>query len=243
MRHAVPVAKLTDLSFRRPVAAGQYLELRVPQLSVAAGAKIALVGPSGSGKSTLLDLLGLCLPPTGGNYWLAADGGVVDAASLWQPIRPAALCALRRRATGYILQTGGLLPFLCARDNIAMAMPVKDPDVLAKIADQLALSAQLLARKPASLSIGERQRVAIARALVHRPKLILADEPTASLDPHNADATLTLLCQALDETGCAAVMVTHNRELAERFGFQLHELDIHVSAQAGMRISTLCSVA
>lgn len=206
---------------------GAQFRLFVPHLDVAAGEQLTILGPSGSGKSTLLDILALSLTPHEGRFNFCPCGVPVDVLDLWATEKPQRLCELRRLHIGYVLQTGGLLPFLSARENIllpARASHQRVDTALTDLAERLGLSGALLARKPAQLSIGERQRVAIARAVIHRPKLILADEPTASLDAVNAERTLQLLCDLVHNQQIACVLVTHNRELAERFEFPIATL-------------------
>lgn len=235
------IAELRNLRFERESTDGLTFELYVAALAVSPGDKIAIAGPSGIGKSTLLDLLALCLPATGGEYALYEHAEPVDVVQLWKPVRPSELCRLRRHLLGYILQTGGLLPFLSARRNILLSAEV--PDELGALAETLQLSDELLKRKPATLSLGERQRVAIARALIHRPRLVLADEPTASLDPANAERTLRLLCDAAARLGCAVVLVTHNPEMARAHGFTLLQLMTGEASTPSRQVSVLRQAA
>ncbi len=214
---------LRDLSRRRGAGPDAFT-LEVPALEVRSGEAIALTGPSGCGKSTLLDLLGLVLRPDScGAFSLqGGEGAPVDVAALWRAGREDALAALRASRIGYVLQTGGLLPFLPARDNIHLSpalLGLPDDPLVDSLVERLRLG-HLLDKKPRALSIGERQRVAIARALAHRPALLLADEPTAALDPQQAVAVMGLLLELCAASGTTAVVVTHDWGLVQSLGLR-----------------------
>jgi len=216
--------RLQGASFRRGDGADSFV-LEVPSFAVAAGACLAVTGASGSGKSTLLDLLGLVLrPDTAARFQLRGeDGEAIDLAALWQRNDRDGLAAVRARLIGYVLQTGGLLPFLNARQNIHLSRRLlglgADDGLVARLVDVLGIRA-LLDRKPHALSIGERQRVAIARALAHRPALLLADEPTAALDPGQAVAVMELLLALVREIRVTAIIVTHDWDLVQSLGLR-----------------------
>jgi putative ABC transport system ATP-binding protein len=199
-------------------------ELQVPEFAVARGELLAVTGRSGSGKSTLLEVLGLILhPQSSGGFTLCLDGIVHDLMALWQRNAQDALAALRARAFGFVLQTGGLLPFLSVRDNIALprrllGLPLDD-ELVRELPQALGIAA-LLGKMPAELSIGERQRVAIARALAHHPELLLADEPTAALDPEHAQRVFELLIRLVQRFGMSAIVVTHDWDLVQQMGLR-----------------------
>lgn len=214
---------LRDLSRRRGAGPDAFT-LEVPALDIRRGEAVALTGPSGSGKSTLLDLLGLVLRPDrcGAFALQGADGNRVDVAALWQGDREDALAALRAASIGYVLQTGGLLPFLPARDNIRLSprlLGLGDAPLVDTLVARLGLG-HLLDKKPRALSIGERQRVAIARALAHRPQLLLADEPTAALDPPQAVGVMGLLLELCAAVRATLVVVTHDWGLVQSLGLR-----------------------
>jgi putative ABC transport system ATP-binding protein len=194
------------------------LAVWVERLTVRPGEAVAITGPSGCGKSTLLDLVGLVLRPHRRRQFALAD--CADIGALWKQGRQSQLARLRAQTIGYVLQTGGLLPFLTVRDNIRLSRSVlglgADPQTEGHLINALGLSA-LLRKKPAALSIGERQRVAIARALAHRPPLVLADEPTASLDPGHAAAVMGLFLDLVRDFGLGLLMVSHDWDLLDRF--------------------------
>lgn len=196
------------------------LTVALDRLSLPTGTLAALVGPSGCGKSTALDLIAATLRPDRIER-LAVAGQ--DLGALWQQDDVSALTAWRAKSIGYVLQTGGLLPALTVRENIRLSrrlLGMSGPGPEARIADRLGI-APLLDRYPASLSIGERQRAAIARALVHEPALVLADEPTAALDPARGGEVMGLLVELTRERGASLLIVTHDAALAERTGLSL----------------------
>lgn len=188
------------------------------------GECVAITGPSGCGKSTALDILaGVLRPDAAERFLFAPDEDVaVDMMSAWSLNRLDMLSLLRRRYLGYVLQTGGLLPFLSARDNILVvrrAGGLPDAGRAEALAERLGIS-RLLSLAPHRLSVGERQRVAIARALASDPALLLADEPTAALDPLNAQSVLDVFAELARERGCTVILVTHAPETARRLGFR-----------------------
>ncbi|MGD0106627.1 MAG: ATP-binding cassette domain-containing protein [Rhodopila sp.] len=210
---------LADVERRHRAADGGFT-LHIPHLTVAAGERLVVLGPSGSGKSTLLDLLAfLAAPEPGGHFMLCVAGQRHDIAAAWRRAR-AGLNALRARHIGYVLQTGGLLPYLTVRENILLSrrlLRLSLPGPLLPVADTLGIMT-LLQRHPSQLSVGQRQRVAIARALAHQPALVLADEPTAALDARMALGVADILVAATASVGSALVVVTHDQAIAARIG-------------------------
>lgn len=207
------VYALRDVVVRRSHG-GAVFELHVPHLLIPRGEVLFVAGRSGSGKSTLLDLLaGTLAPDRAGDFQIfSASEPVRDLADLWRRRRFNALAALRGRSIGYVLQTGGLLPYLSVGQNIALTTRIAarpDSDHIRALAQRLGIAA-LLDLPPDRLSVGERQRVAIARALAHRPDILLADEPTASLDPSTAEQVFDLLIETVDRLGTTAVIASHD---------------------------------
>jgi putative ABC transport system ATP-binding protein len=182
-------------------------------LAVARGEWVAIVGESGSGKSTLLNIVAGLDSPGAGEVRLdgrALDYGDDDALALW-----------RRANVGFVFQSFHLLPYLDVRQNVALPLALLSVanGERAPRADAALESVGLAgfgSRRPASLSGGEMQRVAIARALVHRPRLVLADEPTGNLDERNAAAVLECMGGAVRAAQAAMLMVTHSSRAAAR---------------------------
>jgi len=231
-----PALLLQGVSCRHPG-----FELVVEALAVRRGEAVALAGPSGSGKSTLLDLLALARRPSSvARFGIATRAGrSIDVAALWMARDEDGLTATRAAHFGYVLQQGGLLPFLTVRRNIALSQAVLGrPDAarLAEVAGRLEIG-HLLDRMPGTLSVGQRQRVAIARALAHRPEILLADEPTASVHPALADVVLALMIEQARQEDAALVLATHDPERAARHGFTV--ISLQTTAGADGAQSTL----
>lgn len=199
---------------KRRESKGSGFELRVPELRIRPGEVVVLRGASGCGKSTLLDVLALALKPDGGETFSfrPEHQTPTDLLRLWSRGDLDALGRLRAANIGYVLQTGGLLPFLTARENIALSCRLlgRDPGAaVGRLSERLGILG-LLDRLPGALSVGERQRVAIARAMAHQPGVVLADEPTASVDPVNAATILELLMELVHQAGVTAVIASHD---------------------------------
>ena len=211
----------------------QRYSLVIPALALRAGEQVAIVGPSGCGKSTLLDLLALVLAPDQVGHF---EFNAIDIGSLWRADQQSRLAQLRSQHLGYVLQTGGLLGFLDVRGNIALSrqlLGLKDDGSVARLAEQLEISDQL-AKKPSALSVGQRQRVSCARALAHAPQLVLADEPTASLDPLNAERVMHALLAQAHEHRAACVIATHDGPLARASGLQIRRISCRRDADGGV---------
>lgn len=232
--------EIKNISKTRPGAKGY--RLVIPSLRIPNGAKLAITGPSGCGKSTTLDILGLSLAPDlEGDFFLRHPGGAtVDVMGLWKKADHARLTRLRLENLGYVLQTGELFPYLNVGENLLLVARLagknrQDSLERAKnIAQRLGI-ADLWNHMPATLSVGERQRVAIGRALVPKPPVILADEPTAALDPVHAEEVMEIFLDALHDFGSALVLVTHNVQWALGAGltqveFQLSQSDDFTTA-------------
>jgi putative ABC transport system ATP-binding protein len=211
--NSTPVLSGRGLRKHYPMGSEPVQALRGVDIDIFAGDLLALRGPSGSGKTTLINLLGLLDRPDGGTLQL--DGR--DTASLSEDER----ADTRRDRFGFIFQTFNLIPVLTAAENVGYPMLLKSPppaDLLTRARDLLA--AVGLAGKedtrPDLLSGGQRQRVAIARALANHPAIIFADEPTANLDSHTADAILDLLQRLNREQAVAIVVSTHDPRVVAR---------------------------
>jgi putative ABC transport system ATP-binding protein len=173
------------------------------------GEVVALLGPSGSGKSTLLTILGLINTPSEGD--LELDGETVIAGG--ETVGNANL--IRRRKLGFVFQRSNLIPFLTAEENVRLVLELdgvprkQAAERTREILDTLGVLDRAT-HYPVKLSGGQQQRVAIARALIHRPSLLLADEPTASLDRQRGRQVMQLFGQAAQERGAAVLVVTHD---------------------------------
>jgi putative ABC transport system ATP-binding protein len=181
-------------------------------LSLAPGQYVAVMGESGVGKSTLLNLIAGLERPDSGEV-------EVDGASL-AGLSDDALTRVRREKMGFVFQAYHVLPYLSVMQNVALPLRLvgtREPQLESRVAEML--DAVGLGGRgggmPAELSGGELQRVAIARALVHRPRLLLADEPTGNLDPETADQVLALLRSQIKQSNAAGILVTHSHHAAQ----------------------------
>lgn len=195
--------------------AGPVNVLRDLDLKVGAGETVAIVGPSGSGKTTLLNLLGALDRPTQGS--IAFDGVALDT------LDPVGAARFRNRSIGFIFQLHFLLPQCTVLENVLVPRLAggweEDPATTRARAESLLEQVGLrdrMSHRPWQLSGGEQLRAAIARALINQPKLILADEPTGSLDPATGERIADLLLRTHAAAGVALVVVTHNPALAQR---------------------------
>jgi putative ABC transport system ATP-binding protein len=192
--------------------------LRGVSFTIPAGDYVAIVGPSGSGKSTLMHLLGGLDRPTSGR--LSIGGRDIGALSQHE------LARLRNETIGFVFQSFHLLARTSAVDNVALPLVYRGTGARERRAKATAMLEQVglghrLHHRPNQLSGGEQQRVAIARALVTDPEVLLADEPTGNLDTTTGHAVLALLEQLNVEHGVALVIVTHDREVADRANRQI----------------------
>jgi len=187
--------------------------LDVPKFEVAAGEQMVLAGRSGGGKTTLLHVIAGITKPDSGSVKIAGT----EITTLAEVGRD----RFRAQNIGYIFQTFNLLPGFTALENVLLGMSfsgLKVDETRAKqLLDRVGLGKRLTHR-PVMLSVGEQQRVAVARALVNKPKLLLADEPTASIDARNQQQVLDLIRETCREENVALVLVTHSPQVAEQFG-------------------------
>ena len=204
---------------------GIAFRLNVPSLKIIRGEKIALIGDSGCGKSTLLDLLAFISSPTRSKLFQFCPEVHLEAADIakhWKKNRVNEITALRKEFIGYVMQTGGLLPYLSVFENIDLSRSVlglPDDGTSRDLAAELKIERHL-DKLPADLSVGERQRVAIARALAHRPPVVIADEPTASLDPYSAKTTMNLFIRLVDDLGITLIIASHAWDHLRTFGLR-----------------------
>ena len=204
-----------------PLAAETVEALRGLSLVLHAGEMVALVGSSGSGKTTLLNLLGCLDRPT--------DGVILLEGQEVQDLTESRLAEVRRRKIGFVFQDAALIPTITALENVGLPFSFDR-----STGDHAQIPAQMLSlvglgdkggRYPEELSGGERQRVAIARALVHRPSLLLADEPTGNLDSENGRKIFALFRELVAKHRLCALVATHNEDLARMADRSVHLRD------------------
>ena len=212
--------ELKDITKRYETAGRVVIAVDGVSLDVQPGTSLAITGPSGCGKSTLLGLIGGLDNPTAGRVSI----GGREISTLPDSDR----ARVRRHEIGLVFQSDNLLPFLTAIENVSVQLSLKDPG------EGNARSLELLTelgleeeadKFPDQLSGGQRQRVAVARALVHRPSLVVADEPTGSLDAESAVAVMDLLLAAQRASGATLVLVTHESRMARRLNRTVGMLD------------------
>ncbi|MCY1647895.1 ABC transporter ATP-binding protein [Caulobacter sp. SL161] len=225
-----PVLALRGLERVYKTEAGDLPVLRGVDLDVYPGEVVGLIGPSGSGKSSLLHSAGLLERPDAG--LVALEGR--DCSKLSERART----RIRLGTVGFVYQFHHLLPEFSALENVAMPLTIagkgrREAEARAReLLESLGLGHRLN-HQPAQMSGGEQQRVAIARALANRPKLLLADEPTGNLDPATSTAVFQALYQVCREQGVAAVIATHNMELARYMDRVVALKDGYLEVQRG----------
>lgn len=185
-------------------------------MTVGRGEVVALLGPSGSGKSTFLTAVGLINPPTRGQVRIGGQL-VLDGQSAKTNLR-----TFRRRNIGFVFQKSNLIPFLSAVENVRLLLELDG--VSGSEAQRRAMElldylgvAERAGNRPSMLSGGQQQRVAVARAIANRPKIILADEPTAALDSHRGRQVMELFAKVAHEQGTAVIVVTHDHRALDVF--------------------------
>ncbi len=204
--------ELTNLvkSFRMPDGT-QLTVLNVERFTIGAGEQVVLLGESGGGKTTLLHCIAGIMQPTSGVIKL--DN--IELTRLSESGRD----RVRAARIGYVFQSFNLLPGFSALENVRLGMTFSGRHDLARakhLLERVGLG-QRLGHKPSQLSVGQQQRVAVARALANRPKLLLADEPTANIDPQNQQVIIDLIRQTCQEENVALLMVTHSMQVADQF--------------------------
>jgi putative ABC transport system ATP-binding protein len=212
-----PLVHLTRISKHFGEGETRVDALRELSLDVYPGQVVALLGPSGSGKTTLLNVIGCILDPASGSMELDGEAVLENGRWLRSDLRQ-----LRLNKIGFIFQFHNLIPFLDATDNVALVLQLAGMET----ADARRRAIELLeyleighrkSAMPAKLSGGEAQRVAIARALANRPRIILADEPTAALDSKRAGIVMDLLRKVAADQEAAIIAVTHDEKIFNRF--------------------------
>lgn len=211
-----PAVEVTHL--RKVYGSGhtEVVAIRDATLSIARGEIVGMFGPSGSGKSTILTAMALINPPTSGQITIGGKP-VLDGSHALVDLR-----TFRRQNLGFVFQKANLIPFLTALENVQIALEVNDiaPKAARKRAMELLDYLSIAARAdnlPVALSGGEQQRVAVARALANEPSLILADEPTASLDSKLGQKVMELFAKIAHEKNAGVLVVTHDHRTLDIF--------------------------
>ena len=228
--------RLENVTRTFPQGTGVLEIFRGVNASLKPGELVALVGPSGSGKSSLLHMAGLLEAPTGGEIYI--EGVAASRLSDAERTR------IRRETIGFVYQAHHLLPEFSALENVVLPQRVagksrgESERDAAHILTHLGLG-ERLTHRPAQMSGGEQQRVAIARALANRPRILLADEPTGNLDTRTAAGVFDALIDLVRSEGLAALVATHNLELAARMdrALILHEGKLLDGGKLGARAS------
>jgi lipoprotein-releasing system ATP-binding protein len=209
---AFPTLRLSNLERRYKSGEGELVVLSGVDLDIAPGEIVGLIGPSGSGKSSLLHAAGMLERPSAGEVLIEGQSG-------WA-LSDEARTEIRRNRVGFVYQFHHLLPEFDAINNVALPALIAGRSRREALAEAerllgiLGLS-QRMHHQPAQLSGGEQQRVAIARAMINNPGLILADEPTGNLDPDTSTVVFAALSDLVRKEGAAALIATHNMELAK----------------------------
>ncbi|MDX2018555.1 MAG: ATP-binding cassette domain-containing protein [Planctomycetota bacterium] len=223
---STPVLSIRGLRFRYPGA--QTDTVSVSNLDLAAGEQLLLTAGSGKGKSTLLQLIAGLLD--------AGEGSIVLAGTDMVRLRGASRDTHRGRHLGMIFQTFNLLHGFTALENVLAALMFSEIPPREHRASALALLGRLGIDRPDAtpeeLSVGQQQRVAVARAVAARPALVLADEPTASLDPENAAGAMDLIQSACKDVGAALLCVSHDPSMAPRFARRVSLAELSLNAPA-----------
>jgi putative ABC transport system ATP-binding protein len=221
-----PPTAIAVSSLRKVYGQGntEVVALRDANFELNQGEIAALLGPSGAGKSTLLTAIGLINKPTSGSIYIAGQL-VVDG-----PKHHVDLRAFRRKHIGYVFQKANLIPFLSALENVQIAQEINGISGRKARARAMELLEYLgvgerARNMPHMLSGGQQQRIAVARALANRPRLILADEPTAALDSYRGRQVMELFRQVSREQGAAVLVVTHDHRSLDVFDRTFEMLD------------------
>jgi lipoprotein-releasing system ATP-binding protein len=223
-----PVLSIRGLERSYVTGAGKLTVLRGAEIDVRPGEIVGLIGPSGSGKSSLLHAAGLLERPDAGRITVLGQ----DCSDLSDRQRT----RVRLATIGFVYQFHHLLPEFTALDNVALPQMIAGVSRRAAQARALTLLSELglkdrVEHQPAQLSGGEQQRVAVARALANAPRLLLADEPTGNLDPTTSGAVFENLYELARKTGVAALVATHNLELARHMDRVFALKDGHLEEQ------------
>jgi putative ABC transport system ATP-binding protein len=234
------VYQLRNLIFRRQSAESEFV-LKIDKLDIKRGELVAFVGPSGCGKSTLVDIIAFLLGHHRADLFRFSPDACSDVADISTKLSQKSdfLARLRRDFIGYVPQIGGLIPSLTALQNIELPCRLTgryDRNHIRDLVSVLKIGG-CCGKKPGQLSVGERQRVAIARAIAHGPSVIIADEPTAALDPHNAASVMRLFVDLVRSQGKTLILVSHDRDAIRELA--ITEIELVPQANAGQVVSSI----
>lgn len=219
-----PILRMTEVSKRFNTDQGEIVILDNVSAQIMPGETVAIIGPSGSGKSTLLSLIGLLDTPTHGEIFITERN--VKSMSEKEKAQ------FRNEKIGFIFQSFELISPFSVAENIAAPLEIGGKKVEPNVVEQMIAEVGLTARAdalPYTLSGGEKQRVAIARALIHSPALLLADEPTGSLDRATGERVMTLLLEAVTKRDATLIVITHDETIASRMDrvFEIKNQTLH----------------
>ena len=219
-----PILQMHNVCKRFKTASGEITILENVSFAIMSGEKVAIIGPSGSGKSTLLSLIGLLDTPTTGNVTIAGRNAEL--------MTEKEMAHFRNEKIGFVFQSFELISPFSVSENISAPLDIGGKSMpegaLSKILTEVAMTDRAHAL-PYTLSGGEKQRVAIARAMIHKPALILADEPTGSLDRTTGERVLKLLLEAVAEHNTTLIVITHDENIANRMDrvFEIKNKGVH----------------
>lgn len=229
-----PMLRIRGLKlFRNAVGDGPAYALSVPDFSLDHGARIGLVGESGSGKTSFLEVLGLLAWPDhveAFDFAPERDAGVMDLTATIAARETTLLSRLRAHSIGFVMQDGGLLPYLTVRENAELSLNLSGraaPQLsISRLGEMMGIGAYL-DRYQSVLSGGQRQRAAVLRALAPGVPLLLADEPTAALDPQSGTKVMEAMLATAEAMGSAMIVASHNPKLLEAHGFEILRVNVN----------------
>lgn len=219
-----PILRMNDVSKRFSTASGEIVILDHVSIEIMSGETVAIIGPSGSGKSTLLSLIGLLDTPTNGDISIAE----LIVENMSEKVK----ALFRNEKIGFIFQSFELISPFSVSENISAPLEIGGKKIEEGVIEQIISEVGLTSRAdalPYTLSGGEKQRVAIARALVHKPALLLADEPTGSLDRATGERVMTLLLDAVSKRNATLIVITHDEGIASKMDrvFEIKNQTLH----------------
>jgi len=219
-----PILKMQNVSKRFKTAMGDISILDNVSFAIMPGEKVAIIGPSGSGKSTLLSLIGLLDTSTSGDITISGKNVAI--------MNEKEMAYLRNKKIGFVFQSFELISPFSVSENISAPLDIGGQSLSSEALAQILAEVKMTERAeamPYTLSGGEKQRVAIARAMIHKPAIILADEPTGSLDRNTGERILKLLLETVSEHNTTLIVITHDESIASRMDrvFEIKDRGVH----------------